>query len=268
MNNLTDKVSVIMGIYNCGDTLGRCIESLISQTYSNWELIMCDDCSTDNTLEIAMLYKKKYNNIILIKNETNSGLAYSLNQCLKYCSGNYIARMDSDDVCLPERFKEQVKFLNENKQYQVVGSSIILFDEKGDKGIRKAKELPVKNDITKNVPHVHPTIMMRKEVYDKLKGYTVSSRTRRGQDLDLWFRFYANGFKGYNIQKPLLKYHESVNDYKKRNLRTAFRTMQTIYIGYRMIDMPIKSYIYILKPIISALMPNKLMYLYHKKIKK
>lgn len=267
MNNLTDKVSVIMGIYNCGDTLERCIESLISQTYTNWELIMCDDGSTDNTLETAIFYEKKYDNIVLLKNETNSGLAYSLNQCLKYCNGNYVARMDSDDICLSERFEEQVKFLSENKQYHVVGSSIILFDEKGVKGIRKVKKLPVKEDIIQNVPHIHPTIMMRKEVYDKLEGYTVSSRTRRGQDLDLWFRFYANGFKGYNIQKPLLKYHESVDDYKKRDLKTAFKITQTIYIGYRMIDMPIKNYIYMFKPIISALMPNKLMYLYHKRNK-
>lgn len=257
-------VSIIMGIYNCEKTLEKSIESIINQTYTNWELIMCDDCSNDDTFKIAKKYENTYKNIKLIKNEINRGLAFSLNRCLEKAKGKYIARMDADDISLLERLEIQVEFLETNIQYQVVGSSIILFDENGDKGVRQVKEIPEKYDITRNVPHVHPSIMMRKETYDKLNGYTVSSRTRRGQDLDLWFRFYANGFKGYNIQKPLLKYHEGVDDYKKRNIRTAFEIMKTIYIGYKIIDIPKSKYIYILKPIISVFIPNKLMYLYHK----
>ena len=262
------KVSIIMGIYNCERTLDRCIDSILKQTYKNWELIMCDDCSKDNTLKLAQEYSNRYENIKVVMNKENSGLAYSLNQCLSAAKGKYIARMDSDDISLPRRIETQVKFLEENQQYQVVGSSVILFDENGDKGLRSTIERPNKYNTIKSTPYAHPTIMMRKEVYDILGGYTVAKRTRRGQDLDLWFRFYAKGFEGYNIQEPLLKYHEDVDDYKKRDLKTAIGITKTMYLGYRMLDFPIKIYPYLLKPVVSALIPNKLMYLYHKNINK
>lgn len=262
------KVSIIMGVYNCEKTLDRCIDSILKQTYKNWELIICDDCSKDNTLELAKEYSNKYENIKVISNVKNGGLAFSLNQCLAISIGKYVARMDADDISLPERIERQVRFLEDHKQYQVVGSSIILFDENGDKGLRKAVENPTKHSMIKGTPYAHPTIMMRKEAYDILGGYTVLPRTRRGQDLDLWFRFYAKGFRGYNIQEPLLKYHESVGDYKKRDLKTAIGIMKTMYLGYNMLGFPIKVYVYILKPILSAILPNKLMYAYHKQINK
>lgn len=260
------KVSIIMGIYNCSKTLDRCITSILNQTYSNWELIMCDDCSKDNTLQLAKKYSDKYNNIRVIKNDKNSGLAFSLNQCLAVSTGKYIARMDADDISLPKRIEMQVKFLEENKQYQVVGSSLILFDENGDKGLRTIFERPTKYNTVKGPPYAHPTIMMRKEAYDALDGYTVLPRTRRGQDLDLWYRFYAKGFEGYNIQEPLLKYHESIEDYKKRSLKSAIGIMKTMYLGYKNLGFPVKTYIYIFKPIVASIIPNKLMYLYHKRL--
>lgn len=83
------RVSIIMGIYNCESTLARSIDSIINQTYTDWELIMCDDCSTDNTLEVAKEYEDKYKNIKVIRNEKNMRLAYSLNQCLKIAQGGY-----------------------------------------------------------------------------------------------------------------------------------------------------------------------------------
>lgn len=260
------KVSIIMGVYNCEKTLDRCIDSILKQTYKNWELIMCDDCSKDNTLKLATEYSNKYENIKVIKNNENSGLAFSLNQCLSVATGKYIARMDADDISLPQRVETQVKFLEENEQYQVVGSSVILFDENGDKGLRIIYEKPDKYNTIKGTPYAHPTIMMRKEAYDALGGYTVLPRTRRGQDLDLWYRFYAKGFSGYNIQEPLLKYHESVRDYKKRDLKTAIGIMKTMYIGYKNLGFPVKTYIYIFKPIVASIIPNKLMYLYHKRL--
>lgn len=259
-------ISVIMGIYNCESTLTIAIESIINQTYSDWELIMCDDGSTDNTYQIAKNYSEQYENIVLIRNNENSGLAFSLNHCLKYAKGKYVARMDADDVSLPERFEKQVSFLNKNNEFDLVGSWIQLFDGLNDLTVRKVKEIPEKRDLIKGAPYVHPTIMMRKSVYDNLNGYIVSNRTQRCEDLDLWFRFYSSGYRGYNLQMPLLKYHESLNDYKKRTLKSAFTISQTSFVGYRMLRFPFIYYIYILKPIISALLPNKVMYYYHKKI--
>ena len=154
--------------------------------------------------------------------------------------------MDADDISLPERIETQVKFLEENEQYQVVGSSVILFDENGDKGLRIIEEKPSKYSTIKGTPYAHPTIMMRKEIYDTLGGYTVLPRTRRGQDLDLWFRFYKKKYKGYNLQESLYMYRESLEDYKKRTMRAAWGTMKTRYYGYKLLGFSKIKYIFLI----------------------
>ncbi len=259
-------VSVIMGIYNTADTLPRAIESILNQTYTNWELIMCDDASTDDTYDVAKQLADKYDNIKLVRNEKNSRLAYSLNQCLKLAQGEYVARMDADDISLPERFEKQVDFLNNHPEYAVVGCGIINFDEDGDRNILIAKECPPVLNMKRGVPYIHPSIMMRKEAYDALGGYYVSERTQKGQDLDLWFRFYAAGFRGYNLQEPLLKYHTSVDDYKKkRKLKYAIGMMKTNFYGFKINRFPLHLYIWAIKPVISSIMPKKIMFDFHKK---
>ena len=94
-----------MGIYNCADTLAAAIDSILAQTYTDWELILCDDGSADRTYEVAEDYRSRYpEKIVLLKNERNMGLNYTLNRCLEQAKGAYIARMDGDDVSLPHRF--------------------------------------------------------------------------------------------------------------------------------------------------------------------
>ena len=197
------KVSVIMGLYNCETTLPDAIESIINQTYDNWELIMCDDASIDNTFEVAQQYHKQYpEKIILLKNEQNSKLAFTLNHCLKYVTGQYVARMDADDQSVQERFEKQVKFLREHPEFDLVSTGIKLFDGKEYYGERmNRKEVPQKEDLVWGPCFQHATIMTYKRVYDELEGYYVSNRTERGQDYDLWFRFFQKGVKGYNMQE-------------------------------------------------------------------
>lgn len=258
-------VSIIMGAYNCEESISSCIESIIDQTYSNWEFIICDDCSTDGTLEVLKDYATKDQRIKIVRNEKNSKLAYSLNHCLKYARGEYVARMDDDDKSLPERLEKQVLFLNEHPEYAVVGSSVQLFDGEKITGVRKSREYPQKNNVLYGPPFMHPTIVMRKSVYDELGGYTVSSRTLRGQDWDLWFRFFANGYKGYNFQKPLLIYHESPDDYKKRTVKTGIMYTKTALFGYKLLGAPKYKYICALKPLLSAMIPHKVLLKYHSK---
>ena len=260
-----ELVSIIMGAYNCEKTVGKCIESVINQTYTNWEFVICDDCSTDRTLDVLKKYAKEDSRIKVIKNKKNSKLAYSLNHCLKYCKGVYIARMDADDECVPKRLEKQVLFLDIHRDTDVVGSAAKIFDGEKITGIRKLKEIPTKKDVLKGPTFMHPTIMMRKKVYDALEGYTVANRTIRGQDWDLWFRFFAKGYKGYNLQEPLLIYHESVGDYKKRTLKTAIMYTQTALFGYGLLRVPFYQYIYVVKPLIAALIPQKILARCHKK---
>ena len=262
--NLNVKVSIIMGIYNCAETLPAAIESILEQTYDNWELIMCDDGSSDDTYEIAKNMAKCFpEKIILLKNEYNMRLAATLNHCLKYARGEYIARMDADDICMADRLETQIKFLENNPEYACVGSNMIIFDEKGEHGERVMPEKTKKTTLLKTTIFAHPTIMMKRSVYQKLGGYTVSKSTMRAEDLDLWFRFVHAGYKGYNIQRPLYKYRESEKDLKKRSLRAAIQTSRVFLNGYKLLGFPKAQYVYAFRPIIVALLPDKLICRYH-----
>lgn len=254
----TNKVSVIMAIYNCKDTLSESIESILGQTYENWELIICDDASTDGSYEMARWYEKKYpNKFKVVRNKQNSKLPFSLNHCLRYVTGKYVARMDGDDISLPERFEKQVNYLENHPELDVVGTSMISFDENGDYRTFVAARNPDKYILRKEVPFCHATIMMRKKVYDVLEGYTISSRTERGQDVDLWFRFFAKGFRGDNLVEPLYRVREDRCALKRRKLKYALYCTETKYIGFRLVKMPIKYYPFILTPIISFCIPRK-----------
>ncbi|WP_010200271.1 glycosyltransferase family 2 protein [Bacillus sp. m3-13] len=264
MEKNTHKISIIMATYNCESTIDEAIDSIINQTYTNWELIICDDCSIDNTYEKLYFYKEKYpGKIILLKNKVNSRLSYSLNRCLEVAKGKYVARMDGDDISLPDRFEKQVFFLQNNPSIHVVGTLMRRFSSGGLADIMHNNEKPDKYTLRYNVPFFHATIMTYKHVYDTLGGYTVSERTVRGQDVDLWFRFFHEGFKGMNIMEPLYLVREDLAAIKRRTFRVRWNAYKTTMIGYRLLNYPLLWYI---KPTFEALaksiIPDRLIYLY------
>lgn len=262
-----DKISVIMGIYNCSSTLSEAIDSILNQTYKDWELIMCDDCSTDNTYEIAKEYQEQYpDKIRLIRNKRNMRLAYTLNHCLKYVTGYYVARMDGDDISHEERFEKQVAYLRTHPDIHLVGTAMQQFNEL-DGNIRIIYK-PLHTDkwmLHKQIPFHHATIMTYKSVYDELKGYTIAKRTNRGQDYDLWFRFFAKGFTGDNIQEPLYLVREDLNAIKRRSLKGRMLAFQTTIIGYKMLGYP---KVWLIKEFFISLFkgitPHKVQYMYRK----
>lgn len=259
------EVSVIMGVYNCEETLSESIDSILAQTYENWELIMCDDASTDNTYNIAKKYAQNFpDKIKIIRNEKNIRLAGALNHCLKYVKGKYVARMDGDDVSMPDRFEKQVYFLENNPNYQVVGTGMFSFDEEGVRGVRMVEPEPGPGTIIKMPPFCHATIMMRAEVYQALDGYRVSRQTRRMEDLDLWLRFYERGYRGYNLQEALYKVREDDKALSRRKLTYSIDSAILVFQACRRLKLPLRSYLYVFKPIIASILPTKLMNLYHK----
>lgn len=257
-------VSIVMGVYNCEDMIQNCVESVIQQSYSNWELIICDDASTDSTYDIVNKYAQLEKRITLIRNKKNMRLASSLNNCLRIAKGKYIARLDADDEYTKDKLEKQVNFMEEHPEVDVTGTGRYLFDENGDYAIVCGEKEPSKEILLLDAPFVHPTIMMRREVYENLGGYTVSKDTMRCEDLDLWFRFYEQGYRGMNIQEPLYRYHLSRSDYKKRSLSAAIGTTKVFISGYKRLDIPRYKYIFALKPIVTALIPNKMMYKMHR----
>ena len=142
-----------MGIYNCEATLSEAIESILGQTYQEWELIMCDDGSTDATYSVAEKYTKQFSDkMILLKNSVNKGLNYTLNKCLKVATGEYVARMDGDDISLPKRLEKEADFLDTHPEYAIVSTPMIFFDENGDWGRSYSIEKPQKKDFIKHSP--------------------------------------------------------------------------------------------------------------------
>lgn len=260
-------ISIIMAVYNCASTVEEAIDSIISQTYTNWEFIICDDCSTDNTLEIVREYEKKYpGKFKVIQNDVNSKLSFSLNHCLKYADGEFIARMDGDDISRPDRFEKQVKYLREHPDVDLVSTLVQRFEGNKLADIIKKPEFPDKYTQRYQVAFNHATIMTYKYVYDKCGGYTVSKRTVRAQDYDLWFRFFYHGFKGVNMQEALYLMREDMNAIKRRTIKVRFHAYRTTIKGFRLLKYPIRWYV---KPtitfLVKSLTPNFIVYKYRQK---
>lgn len=260
----SEKISVLMGIYNCEKTLGEAIDSILAQTYTNWELILCDDCSPDGTYAVAKAYADRYpDKIILLRNEKNSRLAFTLNRCLKAATGEIVARMDGDDKCTPDRFEKQLAYLKAHPDAVLCGTAMQRFSDDGNMGgldIRPSE--PDKFTPHKKVPFNHATIMAYKSVYDTLGGYTVCPRTVRGQDRDLWYRFFAAGFKGVNTDEPLYLVREDENAIKRRTFKVRFNSFKTDIIGYKMLGYPLYWYITPTLRLLKAFVPTKLVMMY------
>lgn len=252
------KVSVIMGVYNCKDieALNNSINSIINQTYNDWELIICNDGSTDNTLNILKKIEKKDKRIKLISYEQNRGLGYALNKCIEVSKGEYIARQDDDDISEINRFEKQVLYLDNNKYISIVGCTANVFDGENVWGKYKVPEKPNKKDFYWNSPFIHPSIMLRKKDIVKAGGYRIAKETRRCEDYDLFMRMYSLGMKGYNIQEELYKYKVTNGNKKYRPMRYRIDEAKVRYIGYKKLGILFKGIPYIVKPIIIGLIPQ------------
>lgn len=258
-------VSVIMGIYNCEATLNQAVKAIQNQTYKNWELILCDDGSIDNTYYVASKIAENDSRIILVKNEYNKGLNETLNNCLKYATGDFIARMDADDDCSPDRFKKQIDFLSSHKEYDIVSSWMAFFDENGEWGYQKTMEYPKAKDVVCGSPICHAPVMMRKKCMDDVKGYTVEKRMLRVEDVNLWIKLYAKGYKCYNIQEPLYKMRNDKNALNRRKYKYRINSTYVRLKGCKMLNLPFKYYIKAVKPMIIGLVPAKIRYLLKRK---
>ena len=265
------KISIIMGIYNCASTLDAAIESILSQTYKDWEFIMCDDASADDTYKIAKSYEEKYpDKFMVIKNECNLGLNKTLNKCLKMARGEYIARMDGDDISLPDRFEKEVRILDLHPEYAIVSSPMIHFDENGDWGRSTTIERPQTDDFCKHAPFFcHAACMIRKSAYDDVGGYTEDKRLLRVEDCNLWYKLYAKGYRGYNLQQPLYKMRDDRNAAVRRTVQARLNGIYVTWLGYKMIKMPILKYRYAIRTtileLVKIIMPSMVYEYVHKR---
>lgn len=262
----TPMVSVIMGIYNCADTLADAIESVLDQTYRDFELILCNDGSTDNTLEIAKHYARlDPEHVVLIENEKNMGLNYTLNHCLRVARGRYIARMDGDDRSLPHRFQTEVDFLDSHPEFAFVSANLEIFDESGVWGRTNFPAVPQPADLVTKRCFSHSACMVRKSVFDEVDGYSEGKWLMRVEDAHLWYKIYKAGYRGANLPDILYAYRDDLNGYRKRKLRYRFNGTYVSWLTIREFRLNPLLYIRALRPILVGLLPMPLYVLLHKR---
>jgi glycosyltransferase involved in cell wall biosynthesis len=184
-----------MATFNVEKYVGAAIQSILLQTYQNWELIIVDDCSHDGTAEVIRKYCKIDSRITLLINKANFGAAVSRNRAISIAVGKYIAIMDSDDVSYPDRFQQQNDYLDANPDISVVGGNADFVD--GDGRYLNTSNMPVmthhiRKIIFKKCPLLNPTVMFRRDFFINMGGY--NEKLRRKEDYDLWLR----GVKLYN----------------------------------------------------------------------
>ena len=197
-------VSVIMSVYNGDKHLEESLSSVTNQSLSDWELIVVDDFSQDNSRNIIRRAMEQDKRVRCIENKKNLGLAASLNIAIQESRGQYIARMDDDDVSLPCRLEKQVSFLESNKHIGVVGSMAELIGIKN--GIRRhaEKDLDIKNRTLFSCQFCHPTTIIRKDLLDRT-GIRYDESFRTAQDYKLWVDLLPHT-SFYNMSETLLQY--------------------------------------------------------------
>ena len=254
MNN--PKISILMGIYNCADTLEEAVVCIQKQSIKDWELILCDDGSTDNTYEIAEQLKREDDRIVLLRNCKNLGLNRTLNKCLNAANGRYIARMDGDDRCDSKRFEKEIEILDKCSDIAIVSSDMEFFDEKGVWGKISHPQFPEFLDFVHESPFCHAACMVRKEAYLKVNGYSVGKHFIRVEDYYLWVKMYKAGYKGMNIHEPLYQMRDDRNAFKRRSLRNRINESYVKCLAIKEFKLPFWNYIYTVRPVLTGLLPE------------
>lgn len=209
---ITPLISVLLPVFNGEKYVFETIESILNQTYTNFELIIINDGSNDNSLNEI---NKFDDNRIKLINQQNQGLAKSLNIAASLSKGKYLARIDADDICVPNRFQLQINYLEKNEKISVLGGAPLYINEKGkdlSRGFTTTWPISIRRALLnqKGCLINHPTVMMRKVDFDDVGGYS-ESIYKSSADYYLWFCFVKKQYKIANLSDILVKYrlHES-----------------------------------------------------------
>lgn len=253
----TPLVSVIMGVYNAKESLLElAVNSILMQTYTNFEFIICDDASTNGTPEWLEEFARRDKRIRLFRNEQNIRLASTLNRCISEARGTFLARQDDDDISDPTRLEKQVKFLLTHPDIDFVGSNCSLYNtHEGVFGQRVMTEFPMEKDFLFNSPFIHGSLMFRNTCLNEEYCYRKCKWTNRTEDYDLFMHLYSEGKRAANIQENLYCYHYGR---KQRHISMRYRLDETVlrYQGFRKMGLLPRGLPYVVKPIILGFLPD------------
>lgn len=251
-------VSVIMGVLcRDGDPAGlrRSVGSVLEQTLDDLEFLICDDGSSDPVRDyLEHLADKR---VRLIRPGGCLSLPDKLNACLREARGRFIARMDDDDRCAPERLERQVAELEKlPPEYGFVGCNVNLARAGGTVGRNILPEEPEVKDFYLVQPFIHPALVFRREVLEAAGGYSAEKRCELCEDYDLLLRLYAKGYRGKNLQDALLDYTIPLTARGKRRMRHRWNETRTRFVRFRELGLLPRALPYVVKPVLTGLLPE------------
>lgn len=237
--NKNPLISIILPVYNASPYLPQCLNSVLSQTYQNWELIAVDDASTDNSLDILNSYAQKDSRLKILSHTPNQGIAPTLNQALKHAQGQFIARLDADDVMYPNRLQKQLNYLSNHPHTVVVGGQCNLIDTQDN--LIGQKTFPLTHQKIYQLaflrsPLQHPAIMINKNLLpDNFTWYHQNQVP--AEDLDLYFRLFQYG-RAANLPDTIIQYRQNPQGLSLKD------PLQTYLAAYQIRRQAIKKYHY------------------------
>jgi glycosyltransferase involved in cell wall biosynthesis len=237
-------VSIVMTVYNAQEFLAEAIQSILDQTYTNYEFIIVDDCSTDKSLQIAQEFQHKDTRIQIHEHEQNMGISIARNTGLKLAHGKYIAWMDADDVSMPDRIEKELTFLENNPNVGVVSSYVNLIDRQGNL-IGDVKmpqtQILISWALCFYDPIINPAVMINRDLYTRVGDYRNLAENKGDyfpEDYDLWVRM-INETRFSNLGEPLVKLrkHEQ-NITKTKTQSTMMNSIRICGWYFQLLNIP------------------------------
>ncbi|WP_130860462.1 glycosyltransferase [Gracilibacillus phocaeensis] len=255
---MSQNITVLMSVYNDEKYLAESIESVLNQTFEDFEFLIIDDASTDNTSKIIADYEKRDSRIRVISNKENKGLSYNLAEGINIAKTELIARMDADDISKVNRLEKQYNYIKENTDTDIVGSFVTDINEDGQE--LELRKVPVTHEeIAKLIwtcPFIHPTVLFKKEAIQKAGSY--DRKLRRRQDYDLWFRCQEIGLRFANLSESLLLYRVTDEYFKKNNIKVQFQQAKMGFKGAKKINASLIAYIGIIIAFLKGILPYRI----------
>ncbi len=231
-------LSVITTVYNCDNFLNKSIDSVLGQTFSDFELIIVNDGSTDNTDIICDSYLSD-SRVRYVNNKDNKKIPTRRNEAIDIASGKYVAIHDGDDISFLDRFEKQVEFMEANEEIFCVGGFARKIDKNGVEGDLMAYPPPNNDDIIRETlskminPIIDPTSMFRASIFKSLGGYTTNQILYTVPDFHLWTRAMLSGYKFANLQEPLIYYRINPNGMTVRHKPEMIRAFVKVWHQFK-----------------------------------
>lgn len=234
--------------------LKSALDSIYNQTMLPNEVVLVEDGPIGDDLKQVIV---GYPSLKIVRLGTNQGLSNALNAGLRYCSNDIVARMDSDDICFPDRFEKQVSYLNSHPEVDIVGAYATKIDEHGN-FLNELVKVPISHEniirLIWTCPMNHPTVMFRKDKLVAVGGYNPNAGPRQ-DDYDLWFRCAEKGLHFANIPEPLLYYRFFADSIKKNSIKVGWYRLKVGLSGCRRLHLPLIARIGVCIPFFRSLLP-------------